>query len=222
MIIIGHRGAPFYEPENTLRSFKRAIELGADGIEMDIRRSKDGKLVIIHDETLDRTTNGKGKVSDYTLEELKKFDAGKGEKIPTLEEVLTQIKAKYYLLEIKEEGYEEQIYEEVKKLGKLDEVIFISFSLNSLSKLKDKGNLGVIFTTPKPPIEEAKKIKAEYMLPLFSVVNRLTVSEMKGFTIITWTVNDVKTLEKVMGYGVDGIATDKPDIMKDLKKVMKH
>ncbi|BCU71040.1 glycerophosphodiester phosphodiesterase [Stygiolobus caldivivus] len=223
MIVIGHRGSPAYEPENTLRSFKKAIELGANGIEMDVRRTKDGKLVIIHDEEVDRTTNGKGKVSEYSFEELRKLDAGNGEKIPTLEEVLTQVEAEYYLVEIKEEGYEEQIYEEVQRNKKLDQVVFVSFSFNSLLRLKGKGkNLGLIFTSFKPPLDEARKSGVNYMLPVYSVINRLTVGSMKGFTILTWTVNDIRILEKVIGYGVDGIITDRPDIMSELKRVLKH
>ncbi|MEM3426627.1 MAG: glycerophosphodiester phosphodiesterase family protein, partial [Thermoproteota archaeon] len=85
---IGHRGARFYEPENTLRSFRKALELGVDAVELDVRRTRDGELVVIHDAEVDRTTNGKGLVRELTLEEIRRLDAGKGEKIPTLEEAL--------------------------------------------------------------------------------------------------------------------------------------
>jgi glycerophosphoryl diester phosphodiesterase len=86
MLIIGHRGAKAIEPENTLRALAKGMEC-ADFVEIDVRMSRDNELVVIHDRTLERTTNGKGQVNDFTLEQLKELDAGKGEKIPTLKEV---------------------------------------------------------------------------------------------------------------------------------------
>ena len=86
--IMGHRGAPAEEPENTLRSFRRALDLGVAAVELDVQLTRDGRLAVIHDETLDRTTNGRGLVKDFTLAELQKLDAGQGEPIPALEEVL--------------------------------------------------------------------------------------------------------------------------------------
>src|SRR5438105_2353760 len=87
--VVGHRGAMGYCPENTMASFERALALGADWIELDVHLSRDGELIVIHDETLDRTTNGHGLVRDHTLAELKQLDAGDGQQIPTLDEVLT-------------------------------------------------------------------------------------------------------------------------------------
>ncbi|MEM2913929.1 MAG: glycerophosphodiester phosphodiesterase family protein, partial [Candidatus Bathyarchaeia archaeon] len=86
MLKVGHRGARAYEPENTLRSFKKAIDLGVDAVELDVRRTKDNELVVIHDAEVDKTTNGKGLVNMLTLREIKQLDTKKGEKIPTLEE----------------------------------------------------------------------------------------------------------------------------------------
>ena len=85
--IMGHRGAPADEPENTLRSFDRALAVGVAAVELDVQLTKDGRLAVIHDETLDRTTNGKGRVKDFTLAELQRLDAGRGEPVPSLEEV---------------------------------------------------------------------------------------------------------------------------------------
>jgi glycerophosphoryl diester phosphodiesterase len=106
VLIVAHRGASAYEPENTIRSFDNAFQLGADFVELDVRLSKDGSLVVIHDEAVDRTTNGSGLVRDLTLSELKLLDAGKGEKIPTLEEVLelfSEPEHKFFI-EVKEPG----------------------------------------------------------------------------------------------------------------------
>src|SRR5688572_15081750 len=93
MLIIAHRGGPDRAPENTLAAFRTAIALGADGVELDCQRSKDGALVVIHDETVDRTTNGKGQVGALTLAQLRGLDAGQGEPVPAFEEVLNMSKA---------------------------------------------------------------------------------------------------------------------------------
>lgn len=112
IMVIAHRGFSGQAPENTLASFQKAVELGSDMIELDVRFSKDGQVVVIHDDTIDRTTNGRGKVADYTLKELKQFDAGSwfapqfsGERIPTLKEVLELVKGKVLVnIEIKDES----------------------------------------------------------------------------------------------------------------------
>ena len=104
MLIIGHRGACGLEPENTLRSVQRAMDLGVDMVEIDIYEHE-GRLIVMHDETLDRTTNGVGKYSDYSLDHLRKLDAGKGERIPYLEEVIELTRDKVGLnIEIKGRG----------------------------------------------------------------------------------------------------------------------
>ncbi len=115
-LIIGHRGASGYEPENTLLSFKKAISLNADMIEMDIFKCKTGELVIIHDNTVDRTTNGKGYIRDLTFQELRILDAGKGEKIPTLTEVLDLVNNKIKInLELKGEETAGPVCELIRK-----------------------------------------------------------------------------------------------------------
>ena len=96
--IMGHRGAPADEPENTLRSFSRALAVGVAAVELDVQLTKDGRLAVIHDETLDRTTNGRGPVRDFTLAELKKLDAGRGEPVPSLEEVFDLVQGKAHLV----------------------------------------------------------------------------------------------------------------------------
>jgi len=88
---IGHRGARAYEPENTLRSFQKAIELGVDAVELDVRKTKDNEIVVIHNADVNKTTNGNGLVSELSLEDIKRFVTEKGEKIPTLEEVLDSV-----------------------------------------------------------------------------------------------------------------------------------
>src|SRR5919202_5121590 len=98
--VVGHRGAMGHCPENTLASFERGLELGADWIELDVHLSRDGALVVIHDETLDRTTNGSGLVKDHTLAQLERLDAGGGQRIPTLDEILEWARANGVVLDI--------------------------------------------------------------------------------------------------------------------------
>ena len=224
MICIGHRGASAYEPENTIRAFKRAIEMGCEGVEMDLRRSKDEKIVVIHDETVDRTTNGKGKVSEMTIDEIKKLDSH-GEKIPLLSEVLSEVKADIYLLDIKEAGYEESIVKEVKDAKLVDKVIFISFNYDSLRRVKEAGGekIGLIYDAQPYPIQIAKTLKAYAMLPSYNLLNRIHANELKKnkFFIAPWVINDISILEKMVSFKVDAIITDKPDIIRQLKHLRK-
>ena len=101
--IMGHRGAKAYEPENTLRSVRKALDLGVQAVEIDIHLSRDGRLIVIHDATVDRTTNGKGRVSDLSWEELRRLDAGLGEPLPGLEEVVALVRGRAHLfIELKD------------------------------------------------------------------------------------------------------------------------
>jgi glycerophosphoryl diester phosphodiesterase len=142
MLVIAHRGGPDRAPENTLAAFRIAIALGADGVELDCQRSKDGALVVIHDETVDRTTNGKGLVGDLTLAELRALDAGQGERVPTFEEVLglAQAGGVQLVAEIKSPhlypGLELEMYRSVEAAGYVDRTIFISFDWESLKRLQ--------------------------------------------------------------------------------------
>lgn len=108
MWIVGHRGVRALEPENTMRSFKRAIDMGVDGIETDVQMTKDGHLILMHDHTVDRTTNGTGKVCDFTLEEIRALDAGMGEKVPLLSEFLDLVKGTDLMLNVEMKDYTEE------------------------------------------------------------------------------------------------------------------
>lgn len=154
MLIIAHRGGPDRAPENTLAAFRTAIALGVDGVELDCQRSKDGALVVIHDETVDRTTNGQGKVGDLTLAELQALDAGQGERIPTFHEVLALAQAAGVQLvaEIKSPelypGLEVEMFRAVAAAGALDRTIFISFDWEALKRLQahtGRAQLGALY-----------------------------------------------------------------------------
>ena len=145
-----HRGASGYAPENTLDAFRKAVEMGADGIELDVQMTKDGELVVIHDETINRVSNGKGWVKDYTYEELKKFNFNKThleytkEEIPTLEQVYLLIKPTNLTINVEIKtgivfypGIEERVLELTERLGMKERVIYSSFNHYTIRKIKE-------------------------------------------------------------------------------------
>lgn len=223
IFLIGHRGAAALEPENTLRAFRKGIECKADAIEFDVRKTKDGKLAVIHDAELWRTTNGKGFVKDFTLEELKRLNAGKGEEMPELGETLEFIKAIcgeelfiYIILEIKEEGTEEAIAEIVDASGMKKNVIFVSFSPASVRAMKNfmPGSVaGIIFSTPPlNPVGLAEDTGADILLPKYTILSKELVEKAhrNGILVYTWTLNATSAMENAVSLGVDGFASDDP------------
>jgi glycerophosphoryl diester phosphodiesterase len=219
---IGHRGARAYEPENTIRSFARAIELGVNAVELDVRKTKDNELVVIHDDKVDRTTNGKGLVSELTLKEIKSFVTDKGEKIPTLEEALDFLDRKVkILIELKEVGVEDKVVKIVKDKGLEDNVIIISFheeALRRIREINDKVEVGLIYVKHKDPIKAALDLKANYLLPMYKFVHSAFVKKahQNGLKVIVWTINTPEEAHEYANKGVDGIASDRPDILKQL------
>lgn len=211
--LIGHRGYSARYPENTILSFKKAVEIGCDGTELDVRLTKDNKVVVIHDKDLERTTNGKGPVAQHTLKELKRLDAGRGEKIPTLEEVLAEIGDIKLLIELKE--YTERICTEtVKVAGRRKNTFFISFSTGAIQNIKNinqKLKTGLIFS--KPLIEPERYVKLiDAVCPR---VDRLdsriaTFAKQYKFDLYVWTVDTAGELTKVLEYGVTGVVTNDP------------
>jgi glycerophosphoryl diester phosphodiesterase len=216
---VGHRGARAYEPENTLRSFKYAIDLGVDAVELDVRRTKDNELVVIHNADVDKTTGGSGSVNELTLEEIKKLVTDKGEQIPTLAEVLDFVgKQVKVLVELKETGVEEQVLALVRKKGLTDNVVIISFNEDALRKVReldDKVATGLIYVRHKNPIQAALDLKAEYLLPLYRFTHSSNVKKAHeaGLKVIVWTINNKEEVDKYKKKGVDGIASDIPDIL---------
>jgi glycerophosphoryl diester phosphodiesterase len=220
MLKIGHRGARAYEPENTLRSFQKALELGVDAVEFDVRSTKDGTIVVIHDDKVDRTTNGKGLVKELTLKEIKQFNTAKDQKIPTLEETLDYVdkKAKM-LIELKETGFEEELLKLVSQRGLEENVIIVSFleeALRIVRELNDKVETGLIYSKHKNPVKAALDLKANWLLPLYRFTHSADVKKAheNGLKVIVWTINTPEEAEEYAKKGVDGIASDKPDIFK--------
>ncbi|MGH7889016.1 MAG: glycerophosphodiester phosphodiesterase [Thermodesulfobacteriota bacterium] len=216
---IAHRGASAYEPENTLRSFRRAIDMGAEMMELDVRLSSDGHLVIIHDKRVDRTTNGKGLVRDMTLGDLKKLDAGKGEKIPTFEEVVDLAKGKIKLVvELKDQGTEEKVIKLVKENGLIDDVFLVSFHCDSVKRVKGlepRIRTGLIMLFSFNTAAKGRECHVDAVAPSHYFITRGMVESVhrSGMYLFTWTVDDPKKAKKLKEMGVDGIVTNKPDLI---------
>jgi glycerophosphoryl diester phosphodiesterase len=219
MLRIGHRGARAYEPENTLRSFKKALEIGVNAVELDVRKTRDNQLVVIHDADVKRTTDGKGLVSDLTVKEIKEFTAEKGEKIPTLKEALDFLDKKVkILIESKEEGVDEKVLSLVREGGLQKNVVIVSFSeeaLRKVRKLDKEVETGLIYVKHKNPVKAALDIEASYLLPLYRFTHSSNVQKAheNGLKVIVWTVNKPEEVAEYAKKGVDGIASDRPDIL---------
>jgi len=219
MLRIGHRGARAYEPENTLRSFKKAIELGVDAVELDVRKTKDDQLVVIHDPDVERTTDGTGLVSELTLKEIKGFSAKKGEKIPTLKEALDFLDKKVkIIIELKEVGVEEKVLEAVREKRLQKNIVIVSFIedvLRKVRELDEEVETGLIYVKHRNPVKAALELKASYLLPLYRFTHTANVKKAheSGLKVVVWTVNKPEEVAEYTKKGVDGIASDKPDIL---------
>jgi glycerophosphoryl diester phosphodiesterase len=219
LLKIGHRGARAYEPENTLSSFRRALELGVDAVELDVRKTFDNKLVVIHNANVNKTTNGSGEVNELTLEEIKGFVIEKIEHVPTLEEVLDTVANRVkVLVELKETGTEEQVINLIRRKQLAENVILISFHediLRKVRELSDELKTGLIYVRHKNPIQAALDLNVKYLLPLYRFTHSANVKKAHeaGLKVIVWTINNKEEVEEYKKKGVDGIASDRPDIL---------
>lgn len=229
LLLIAHRGANNLAPEHTIPAYEKAIELNADYIEIDLRMSKDGHLIALHDETLDRTTGISGEPTDYTLDELKQFDAGswysedfKYEKIPTLEEIFDTFKedTRYYIetRTVNDEiVMEEKLIELIKEKKLSDRVIIQSFSEESLKKIHQLNeDIPLVQLVYNENIDEVNgeeiKSYATGIGPFGLHINEDFVKRMQkeGLDVHVWFFNESEKelIQKVLSMGVDGVFTD--------------
>ncbi|POX36856.1 glycerophosphodiester phosphodiesterase [Streptomyces sp. Ru73] len=254
-VTVAHRGASAYAPENTIAAINAAHRMGIDWVENDVQRTKDGKLIVMHDTTLNRTTNveelypdrSPWKISDFTLSEIRKLDAGswfgakfKGERVPTLERYMDAVSHNHQklLLELKSPelypGIEAQTIKELKREGWMDRrhvknrLIIQSFNADAVKKvheLRPDVKTGFLGTPAVADLPKYAKF-ADQINPSHTTVNMAYVSAVHAFAgahgrpleVYTWTVNDADTAKKVAGWGVDGIITNKPDVVRDAVK----
>lgn len=222
--IVAHRGASAYEPENTLRAVRRALEMGADAVEVDVRLTRDGHIVVIHDATVDRTTDGRGAVAEMALSRLRGLDAGKGEHIPTLREVINVVGGEADLfVEIKVPGSEGKVLDVIRESGAEGTVTLVSFhhpSVLRARELEPRVRTGVILVSrPVTPTSLALDAKADVLLPRYTHVDAEMVAEAHrcGLAVIPWTVDDPGQMRRLMALGVDGMATNRPDVLRRLR-----
>lgn len=223
LLKIAHRGAKGYEPENTLKSFQKALDLNADGIELDVHLSSDGYIIVMHDETIDRTTNGKGLVNTLSLHELKSFLIDSKLQIPTLKEVFDLVDKKCLInIELKGLGTASKVVALIEeyiseKNWNYEHFIVSSFDWNLLqetSNLNSKIQIGVLTETDlDKALAFAELIKARAINPDYQLLNLENTKKMQehGFLVLPWTVDDEEDIQKIKSYNVDGIISDFPD-----------
>jgi len=224
-MIIGHRGAMGHVAENTIPSIKKAMELGVDGIEIDVFRCKTGELVVFHDEKLDRLTNSSGLIESLELDSIKKITVLDQYRIPTLEDVLILIDGQVKLnIELKGQGTasptNDIINQYINKEGWTnDKFIISSFKWDELEKIRSLNSLipiAVLVNTRVNPIEAlpfARKVKAIAINPNFKDLNQENIKEIQsnGFKVFPYTINELDDIERMIKLGVDAIITDYPE-----------
>lgn len=245
--IIAHRGASAYYPENTLASFDGAIQLGAEMVELDVQLSRDGEVIVFHDETLSRCTDGRGRTAAHTLSELKKLDAGirfgaefRGTRIPTLEEALSFCDGKIAVnIEIKAGvvtgtvtgGIEEKCLNIVEKAGMGRHVVFSSFDPRALRHLReiDKNSaVAVLYDKKHHGSQLPSEITAMFEADSFNCKQReisrkwLDDFRRKGISVNVYTVNEARGMRRLLGAGVEGIFTNRPDVLKTVVHEFRH
>lgn len=241
MWVIAHRGASGIAPENTLAAFRKAVELGAGFIETDLQLSRDAHLVALHDDTLERTTNGSGPVSSRTLEELRQLDAGSwfgasghenhagfaGERIPAVEEILAFGREHEIglFLEVKPtgpSGAEHAIVGALHACGEVPRSVVLSFSPSVLKRVRQLDPLvvtGFLFSDRlTTAVATAVDAGARQLLPRTNHVTRELVTEAHAhdLRVVAWTANTSDEMQKLISAGVDGIITNYPDRLVEL------
>ncbi|MGI6609745.1 MAG: glycerophosphodiester phosphodiesterase [Limnochordia bacterium] len=233
--VIGHRGAMGYAPENTLAAFAKAIELQAHMSELDIHQSRDGELIVIHDAKVDRTTNGSGAVSDLSLAEIKRLDAGTwfapayaGEQVPTLQEVMDFVKGKMALnVEVKA-GYHgaypgiiDRLIEHISRNGLVDSLVVSSFNREYLLELRRKApsvRAALLYSRPFPEPWQDAVDQGWDLHPNAGAIDAELMDEAhsRGVEVRAWTPNEPDTMRSLIALGVDAIITNYPDRLQEV------
>lgn len=219
MLIYGHRGASASEPENTLRAFSRAIEMGAEGLEFDVQVTADRVPVVLHDRELDRTTNGSGAVDRVTLEGLQYLDAGAGERIPTLDDVLDLVGDRVHLdIEIKQGGIEREVLETLARHPRTRWAIssFDWLTLERLRVLSPSADLWLLAMVVADALfHTARRLAASAVSLHHGALNDATAARLRdaGLATVVWTVNDLEEAVRARDLGARGLCTDAPDVI---------
>lgn len=221
-LTIGHRGAKGHYPENTLISFEKALAIGAHGIEFDVHLSADGEVIVIHDETVNRTTNGTGAIKDMVSTQIKQLRIDHKYQIPLLPEVLDIAKNTLINIELKVAETAKPVVEVVKKYvaekgARYEQFLISSFdwtALQTVRNLHEEIPIGVLTETDLDlAVNFAKFIKAETIHPHFHLLTKEKTAEIQqlGFKIFTWTVNEPEDIRYLKSFNVNAIITDFPE-----------
>lgn len=226
MLKIGHRGAAGYAPENTLKSFAKGLELKVDMVELDVQLCKTGELIVLHDETVDRTTNGKGRIAGLTFDEARHLDAGEGEKLPTLEEVFDLVNRRAKInVELKVPGTARPVHELIERYVAERGWEYTDFEVSSFDhyELLKFHNLtpqvptgALIAGIPIGLAEFAVKAQASCasMCNEFISAEFIADAHARGLKVYVWTVNEPDEIAKLTDMGVDGLFSNYPDRIK--------
>jgi len=226
-LVIGHRGASAELPENTLPAYELALRQGSDMIEIDLHTTRDGVIVVAHDESLERL-GGRGEVADATLEEIRRLDAGGGARVPTLEEVLDAFGGRIpFNLELKRgsrgeyPGMEAAAMEAVARRGLLERTLFSSFYdsvLEVLRGVSPEARIALLISPrlPQGAVDRARRVGAEALNPERSLVDPELVESAHGagLAVYVFTVDDAEEMRRLLDLGVDGLFTNHPGRMR--------
>jgi glycerophosphoryl diester phosphodiesterase len=232
VMVIAHRGASGYAPENTLAAMKKAIEMNAEMSELDVQETADGEMIILHDASLKRTTGVDKNIWETKYEELKGLDAGgwfsdeyKGEPIPTFQEIVDLVKGKMKInIELKTNKHEKMLAERTLKIveanGFLDQVVFTSFKFAEIDKIRElnkEAKVGYLFGRVPTDVNvftadvdllsvNLKSVDAEFMKK----------AKANGKEVAVWTVNKPEDMKRMISLGVDAIITNYPDVLRKI------
>ena len=226
--IVGHRGAPGQAPENTLLSFERAIKIGVDWIEFDVRRSGDGVLVVIHDENVDRTTDGSGRVRDLSFCELERLDAGNGHRIPSLQQVIDLARGRVRMdIEIKEEGIEEGVVNTIMENGIEMQCMVSSFSYGSIKKAKELCPAlmtAAIMDRIPADVEKCFNMLLGIDARILMLSKKIAVepfieeARRRGFTIGIWNVDTATEIERYAAMSPEYLCSNYPELLVEFRQ----
>lgn len=227
-----HRGASAYSPENTMISFRKALQLGANGIELDLQRTKDEKIVIFHDKNIDKKSNGKGKISDYTYKELLDFDFGswfdikyKDERIVLFENFAKEFLSKNltFAIELKQEGIEKDVLDIIKKYATYDDIYITSFNFNALNNVRaiDPNIKLSWLIEDRINIDNISKLLEINGIQICPNAEDVTIEDIKlanksGVRVRLWGVSNEDIMRKAFNFNIDGMTVNFPDKLKEL------
>jgi glycerophosphoryl diester phosphodiesterase len=234
MLTIAHRGASTLYPENTLRAFVAAAELGADMCEFDVRMTRDGEIVVIHDATVNRTTDGRGRVAAMSAAEIERLHAGvrfgaefRSERIPTLAEVAAALGERRCGMdvELKARGLEARVCEVLRGCGAIETTLVSSFDWDQLKiVVAQEPALRIALLGEKAAailLEAAAAVRAFAIAPRFDIADAALCAEAhrRGLAVYVWTVDDAPAMRRLIAAGVDGIMTNNPQRLRELVAV---